>query len=907
MKMVKKGLALALAAAIALTLAGCSNSSDSGAFGLAGGTGTGTTSGTGNGTGGGTNTGTENGGSGTNNGTGSDGESALPANVGSNDFVGKTFSITDGNGATAKYAFGSDTVTFTSTFSSAETVTVSSYSFNATTKQLFLKKVSSSSYFINDGTRTAMPEMDSFTSDAEFIAAYKKSLKQLYPSYTDEQLTNTAKGTRFPTFAPYGYTDSTNATEVSNEIIAKYNAAQAESKTRNTLVDIYAYDLTGSTLKLLSDSRIPAGKGLNEIYGVYSTQYMITSPSLQLANILAIKDGSDNIVYNLNYSSKPAETPDITNAASNAGYRVSSISESAINTSATATATATATGTVIATATGGGFLAWTFTPATGSFSYTTNKTATSGVFDITGLGKITVTYATAGNIPTDWTAAATYIVDNTQGGGTDLQAESAYFKAEAVSGGVKLTVKKSATSYDVDGIQIFVWKNDDYEKNYSEIGRIFPDWPDKSQDWTGVYPLVDKGKTYQFNVQSSDRSLDETVKCKAGGGSGEINYANNPSMSLALSASSAAVRAVNYPPSLIPASATDKNAHIEYYAGTGWHSDTQTWDGDWILNREEASIKEPENGLCDYSISSSDPDYETIKTAMKTSKNSAKKIFVLFTYDFKLAGISGVCRTRYLQSQPMDASVLRLTQNGGTDLQAESANFKAEAVSGGIKLTIKAPADSTKYDNCNIHIIMQQNDGMEFGRIYPEWTDKTQVWTCVYPLVDNGKTYQIIFQPNGGLPNETVKCKAGGGSGEIKYANNPSVGFRLWTTNTVVAVFNCPPSLITSYSPSSVTEQKAYMVYYAGTGWNDATQTWDAQFILDRRESLREPEDGRCEYLIRSFDTDYTKIKNAMKDTYPTKKIFAQFYYEFKVAGIAGVCCTRHMNSEPMDASILRQ
>ena len=300
----------------------------------------------------------------------------LPASEGTNVFAGKTFSNTNSNGVTTKFAFGSDTFTYTATSSGGSSSATYAYSYNETTKQLFLKPVSVASL--------------NFTTDAEFIAEQKKTCKiTLYPTYTDEQLENMAKGLRYIWFSEYGYADNTNATEVSNEIIAKYNAAQAEAKTRNTLIQINAYALSGSTLKLLfNDTRIPAGKGLNEIYGVYSIEF--SSP-----NGFAIKDDSDNIVYYLSYSSTPSVKPDITNAAYNAGYRVSSISGNAINTSATATKTSSV---------------WTFTPATGSFAYTTNKTATSGVFDITGLGKLTVTYATADNIPA-MTSATTYTLE----------------------------------------------------------------------------------------------------------------------------------------------------------------------------------------------------------------------------------------------------------------------------------------------------------------------------------------------------------------------------------------------------------------------------------------------------------------------------------------------------------------
>ena len=103
------------------------------------------------------------------------------------------------------------------------------------------------------------------------------------------------------------------------------------------------------------------------------------------------------------------------------------------------------------------------------------------------------------------------------------------------------------------------------------------------------------------------------------------------------------------------------------------------------------------------------------------------------------------------------------------------------------------------------------------------------------------------------------------------------------------------------------------MVYWAGTGWDAATQTWDGALVLDRREtSLAESEQHesnfvpQCSYVISSSDPDFDTIKNAMKTTYPTKKMFVQFAYEFKLAGINGACYTRILNSEPADASELR-
>ena len=63
----------------------------------------------------------------------------LPANVGNNDFAGKTFKRTSSE-TTEKYAFGTDTVTWSfSNPSYGNTNIVYAYTYNATTKQLFMK------------------------------------------------------------------------------------------------------------------------------------------------------------------------------------------------------------------------------------------------------------------------------------------------------------------------------------------------------------------------------------------------------------------------------------------------------------------------------------------------------------------------------------------------------------------------------------------------------------------------------------------------------------------------------------------------------------------------------------------------------------------------------------------------
>lgn len=212
----------------------------------------------------------------------------LPANVGINELIGKTFSR-ENNGITEKYAFGSDTVAWIRSNVSGNVVWA--YSYNSTTKQLFMKV-------------TGMP--------VQFFD--------------------------------------------------------------------YAYD--GSTLKMSGSKRYPAGQGLDEIY----KNFLFNSP------MAIVNNSGANNGYWL-YDSDNTERPNIMSLnPNNRSYRVSSITESAINTSADATQTGTMPN-----------MTWTYTPVSRSFNYTTNKTESGATFTIEDLGKITIDYATADNVPNVWT------------------------------------------------------------------------------------------------------------------------------------------------------------------------------------------------------------------------------------------------------------------------------------------------------------------------------------------------------------------------------------------------------------------------------------------------------------------------------------------------------------------------
>ena len=491
--------------------------------------------------------------------------------------------------------------------------------------------------------------------------------------------------------------------------------------------------------------------------------------------------------------------------------------------------------------------------------------------------------------------------ESAQQGGTDELPKRPWLKAEAVDGGIKFTIKALGSRYNNEG-DCFI-----YSQSPSDIGRFYPEWNDKTKEWTGVYPYVSAGVKYTFRFHVKDLQ-EEAVSVTATGGVGQIQYDANCASSIAVDDKAITVFADKFPPSVIPNGVTNKKVLVGFLAGEGWVASRQIWDGEYIdcLEKYEADFVQPDaSGNCVYKIANTDALYTKLKKAM-TGTYSGKKMFIEFTYRYKVDGLAAECHSRQLRSAPILPE--------WTAPQNESANFKAETVSGGVKLTIKAPQDPNKYTDV-LQIMIHNPSGNEIGWIYPDWQDKSQAWTGVYPLVDDGKTYRFIFQPNGGLPNETVKCKTGSGcSGEIQYGTwngmNPFSHLSLFQYNTSVSAFIFPPSLI----PASATEKKAYMVYYAGTGWNADTQTWDGNLVLERREtSLAESKQyssdsmPQCSYMISSSDPDFDTIKNAMKTTYPTKKMFVQFGYEFKLAGINGACYTRIMNSEPADASELRK
>ena len=343
---------------------------------------------------------------------------ALPASVGTNELAGKTFKQTTGSNSVI-YSFDSGSYTYTTSTAyaavndtnseySIDNVTTYLYSYNATAKQLFSKpaSLSSTQYIVRSGKKTVYPSIaqGSITSDAALIAKAKECAKIIYDQANDEVLTTKATDDFVKPYRQMlywfstatGYTSSAGADPATDEQYAKYNAYLAQQSAQSAQyasqlaeynafvyqISIMAYEVSGNTLKLKADTRVPEGLGLNQIFGVYSVS-------------LTGVDGSSNAVQLTKANPLINNTPDYYLTSGNTGCKIASITADKVNVSKSASRTSSSA------------TVWSFTDAAASYSYTTAKAGAVATFTIDTLGTINATYATASNVP-DMTGAAEY-------------------------------------------------------------------------------------------------------------------------------------------------------------------------------------------------------------------------------------------------------------------------------------------------------------------------------------------------------------------------------------------------------------------------------------------------------------------------------------------------------------------
>lgn len=271
---------------------------------------------------------------------------SLPESVGENELAGKKFSV---NSETVEFSESSYVTAMD--YTSFKVYYKCSYTYNSNTKSLY-------SYALNTWVEGDIPQTD------------EKSLRYL-------------------TYSQFGYTDTTNETEVPSDVIARYKRYESlHAKKINRL----AYNLSsdGSTLKLISDSRYPKDLTLKDIY----------SPAY--ADTLNIVNNSST-VYTLSYSSQyiwPERNPALMSSDLLTGHKVSSITSDRINLSALGIRFSS---NVDFDYTSGDFyLAYDATSISNGVKYTIKN-----LLSDTTMGEITINYATSSNIP-DMTSATTY-------------------------------------------------------------------------------------------------------------------------------------------------------------------------------------------------------------------------------------------------------------------------------------------------------------------------------------------------------------------------------------------------------------------------------------------------------------------------------------------------------------------
>lgn len=314
---------------------------------------------------------------------------SLPESVGENELAGKSFNLV-GFSETWKFSSNSVSVVHSSDckgvsnkyseYNREHTVTYS-YSYNTETKRIYLFPVSDSTVITRYGESVVLPAL-SFATDAGFINALVAQYKVIYDKVTSyTTLEYMAEIKRYDTFREYGYTDSSNMTEVSRDIIARYNRAQS---LKTITAKVYNLSSDGKIFKFATDSTYCApGTTLQDIYSAaYAGKELdITSNS--------------TTVYTLSYGRQyecPECTPALMSSDLLTGYKVSSITSDRINLSAIGIRLSS---NVDFDYTSGDFyLNYDTTEVANGVKYTIKD-----LLSDTTMGEITINYATSSNIP----------------------------------------------------------------------------------------------------------------------------------------------------------------------------------------------------------------------------------------------------------------------------------------------------------------------------------------------------------------------------------------------------------------------------------------------------------------------------------------------------------------------------
>lgn len=215
---------------------------------------------------------------------------------------------------------------------------------------------------------------------------------------------------------------------------------------------------------------------------------------------------------------------------------------------------------------------------------------------------------------------------------------------------------------------------------------------------------------------------------------------------------------------------------------------------------------------------------------------------------------------------------------------AETSVIKAEAVEGGIKITIKPFAGAVK--NPLVRIVGTGAESSEV-RLHPDWADGSVAWTCLYPYVTADKVYNIYLQADSGLAEQSLTLKASSGLGAIPKEGSVSVTVaadKISATVNDYAIADKIPGGI-----AGLTSNRTLLVFFAGRGWVPAENLWDGACITDFHQDI-----FNTSLEIASTDPVYINLKSNMTGTYNGKPLYVQSFYCFKKNGIPAeirICC----------------
>lgn len=269
----------------------------------------------------------------------------LPANEGENKLSGNTYKNGD---KTYKFAdstydvievydasnpFSRDENTFT--YSEKATVTkTTTYRYAYGNNTIYSIKSSGKVEFKNgDKKYTLTSSITTYKSDDDYVDKYVNAVfdKDMYKALgwtkepTEEQITNArnwAKNNRYSCFGLYGYTDTTSATEVSAEVLAKYNKAAAkQAEIDSKVIILNAYKFEGSNLQVADVGNYPKSITLASLYyGIYPFSKTLTDGcSIEISGATVLD--AENVICN------PMSRPAILLTDGITGFKIKSISD----------------------------------------------------------------------------------------------------------------------------------------------------------------------------------------------------------------------------------------------------------------------------------------------------------------------------------------------------------------------------------------------------------------------------------------------------------------------------------------------------------------------------------------------------------------------------------------------------